>query len=92
VTQYRVPVSDDLLEQTPWRQVVGFRLIAVNGPWHGHKGISIVTFEDDNAPAELEGALVEPVLRHMPDGTVTVQSRTQLNEAGIPFTQTEGGD
>ena len=87
--RYRVPVSDELLEG-PLRPVEGFRLVAVNGPWPGHPGVSICTFEDDGAPAELEGQLIEPVLRHEGDGRVRVLSRTRLTEAGLPFTQ--GGE
>ena len=64
VTRYRVPVADQLLaEKDSWQQVEGFRLISVDGPWSGHPGVIICTFEDDHAPAEFEGQLVEPVFR-----------------------------
>jgi hypothetical protein len=79
VTTYRVPVSDSLLTQREyWQDVPGFRLISVDGPWLAHPDISICTFEDDDAPPELEGKLVEPTLRgsYPPDpAKVTVINR-----------------
>jgi hypothetical protein len=60
--RYRVPVADPLLEQArSWLPVEGFRLVSVDGPWLEHPDVTICTFEDDGAPAELEGQLVEPV-------------------------------
>ena len=81
MTTYRVPVADPLLlERDYWLPVDGFRLVSVDGPWLAHPDVTICTFEDDNAPAELEGKLVEPVLQsHYEDGKVakvTVMSRT----------------
>jgi hypothetical protein len=75
VTRYRVPVADPLLaEREVWRRAEGFRLVSVDGPWLAHPDVTICTFEDDNAPPELEGQLVEPTLRR--DGeTVTVIDR-----------------
>lgn len=76
MTRYRVPVADPLLmARDCWAPVAGFRLISVDGPWPGHPGVTICTFEDDGAPAELEGAFVEPVFRQAGDGTVTVTGR-----------------
>ena len=37
--------------------------------------MTICTFEDDNAPAEFEGKLVEPVFMRYADGHVTVLDR-----------------
>lgn len=73
MTTYRVPVADPLLaNRDSWLPVEGFRLVSVDGPWLAHPGVTICTFEDDNAPADLEGKLVEPVLQRAsepgPDG------------------------
>lgn len=69
-TRYRVPVSDQFLEQAGyWNPVDGFRLISVDGPWLGHPAVTICTFEDDHAPAEFEGKLVEPVFQRTSSGT-----------------------
>lgn len=75
MTRYRVPVADPLLAgRDYWQPAEGFRLVSVDGPWLAQPGVMICTFEDDNAPPELEGQLVEPVLRR--DGeTVTVIDR-----------------
>lgn len=84
MTRYRVPVEDKLLlELDSWLPVEGFRLISVDGPWLAHPNITICTFEDDDAPPELEGKLVEPTLQsHYQDGeqvAVTVLSRTVVS-------------
>jgi len=77
VTTYRVPVADDLLlERDAWNSVKGFRLVSVDGPWPSHRGVTICTFEDDGAPAELEGKLVEPVIKREEDGTVRIIERS----------------
>ena len=81
MTRYRVPVSDALLlERDAWLPVEGFRLVSVDGPWLAHPDITICTFEDDNAPAELEGKLVEPVLQesYLHRGAVTIMSRAVI--------------
>lgn len=73
MTTYRVPVADPLLaDRDYWEPVEGLRLISVDGPWLAHPDVTICTFEDDDAPGELEGKLVEPVLHseYNPDGTV----------------------
>lgn len=76
MTRYRVPVADPLLlDKDFWAPVEGFRLVSADGPWPGHPEVTICTFEDDGAPAELEGAFVEPTLQRHEDGTVTVMSR-----------------
>ena len=60
MTQYRIPVSDQLLEQREsWPPIDGFRLLSVDGPWLAHPQITICTVEDDNADPSLEGKLVE---------------------------------
>ena len=77
MTRYRVPVADALLlEREAWSDVEGFRLVSVDGPWLAHPDVTICTFEDDNAPADLEGKLIEPVLQRHEDGPVTVMDRT----------------
>lgn len=77
MTRYRVPVTDPLLaEKDFWRPVEGFRLVSVDGPWLAHPGVTICTFEDDNAPAVLEGLLIEPVFRtYTETGAVAVIDR-----------------
>jgi hypothetical protein len=61
--RYRVPVADPLLaEKDFWLEAEGFRLVSVDGPWLAHPNVTICTFEDDDAPPELEGKLVEPTL------------------------------
>jgi hypothetical protein len=82
MTRYRVPVADPLLEQADtWAPVEGFRLISVDGPWLNHPHVTICTFDDDDAPAVLEGKLVEPVLRRDADGIVTIIERPVVPEA-----------
>jgi len=78
MTRYRVPVADPLLAKLDgWLPVAGFRLISVDGPWLAHPDVTICTFEDDDAPAELEGRLVEPVFTR--DGeTVSITGRNPI--------------
>jgi hypothetical protein len=80
VTRYRVPVSSQLLaERDWWQHVAGFRLVSVDGPWPGHPDVTICTFEDDTAPAGLEGRLVEPVFtRDRAAGTITITERREV--------------
>jgi hypothetical protein len=74
-TRYRVPVADALLlRQDTWGHVEGLRLLSQDGPWLGHPDVTICTFEDDGAPASLEGLLVEPVLTTA-DGVTRVTGR-----------------
>lgn len=81
MTRYRVPVSDQILaERDFWRQVQGFRLVSADGPWPGHPGVTICTFDDDGAPAELEGELVEPVIR-MRGGTISITGRNPIGSS-----------
>lgn len=76
MTRYRVPVTGQLLaERDTWQPVIRFRLVSADGPWLSHPDITICTFEDDDAPPELEGKLVEPVLRRHDDGRIIVLSR-----------------
>ena len=61
--RYQVPVADALLAtRAYWEPVDGFRLISVDGIWPDHPHVTLCTFEDDNAPEELAGRLVEPVI------------------------------
>ena len=76
MTTYRVPVADTLLElHEVWDQVEGLRLVTVDGPWLAHPNVTICTFEDDYAPADLEGQLVEPWFQRGNDGVYRVVSR-----------------
>jgi len=61
--RYTVPVADSILATREyWEPVEGFRLISVDGPWLAHPYVTLCTFEDDNAPEDMAGKLVEPVL------------------------------
>lgn len=76
MTRYRVPVADPLLEQRDsWLPAEGFRLVSVDGPWLAHPDVTICTFDDDYAPPEFEGKLVEPVFRRHDDGRTLVIDR-----------------
>jgi hypothetical protein len=80
VTRYRVPVSDALLAQKDfWDPVEGFRLVSVDGPWLSHPHVTICTFEDDAAPARLEGLLVEPVFSKDKYGSVKITARSVVH-------------
>lgn len=80
MTRYRVPVADPMLEQADyWAPVEGFRLVSADGPWLAHPDVTICTFDDDNAPAELEGKLVEPAFTRHDDGRVTITDRQVLH-------------
>ena len=77
MTTYRVPVTDILLaDKDFWPPVEGFRLVSVDGPWLAHPDVTICTFEDDGAPAELEGCLVELTFQRAGDGTVSIIGRS----------------
>ena len=81
MTRYRVPVADPLLEQAEaWRLVAGFRLISVDGPWLAHPHVTICTFEDDSAPPEFEGRLIEPVFHQDERGSVSIIGRQMVTE------------
>lgn len=58
--------------------VEGFRLVSADGPWLAHPGVTICTFEDDGAPAELEGKLVELTFTRGEDGAVTITGRHEI--------------
>ena len=76
MTRYRAPVADPMLAQKDfWEPVEGFRLVSVDGPWLAHPYVTICTFEDDGAPAELEGLLVEPTFRRRDGETISVIDR-----------------
>jgi hypothetical protein len=76
MTTYRVAVSDQLLaEREHWVPIQNFRFISADGPQAGHPGVTICTFEDDNAPPELEGKLVEPIFTRAEGGIVTIDGR-----------------
>ena len=76
MVSYRVPVADELLKTADfWRQVDGLRLVEVSGPWLLHPGVSICTFEDDYAPPELAGLLVEPILQRNGEVVTVIDRR-----------------
>ncbi len=81
MTRYRVPVADTLLaEKDGWDRVGGFRLISVDGPWLGHPQVTVCTFEDDHAPAGLEGLLVEPTFQKDRHGAIKIIDRRVVSE------------
>lgn len=64
MTTYRVPVSDPLLARRKlWRLPEGLRFVSADEPGPEGMYYTVCTFEDDSAPAELEGKLVELELR-----------------------------
>ena len=77
MTTYRVPVADPLLATVEgWRDAPGgFRFVSADGPWLAHPNITICTFEDDGAPPELEGQLIEPVIMNQLDGPPVIVER-----------------
>jgi hypothetical protein len=81
VTTYRVPVADPLLAQKDfWDPVEDFRLLSADGPWLNHPQVTICTVEDDFAPPDLEGKLVEPVFQKNRYGRITITSRSVIGE------------
>jgi hypothetical protein len=83
VTRYRTLVSTELLHEMPtsgkWAE--GLRLVEISSPNIADGDLQrTVVFEDENAPAEMEGRLVEPVLQRRGDGRVVVLSRTVVSE------------
>jgi hypothetical protein len=80
LTRYRVPVTGSLLRQDSVLSAEGFRLISVDEPWLGHPDVMICTFEDDGAPADLAGKLVEVALTRR-DGLVIVTARDVITDA-----------
>ena len=77
MTRYRVRVARELLKDRPWNPVKGFRLISEYQS--ASPDVSICVFEDDTAPAELEGLLIDPILQKDDAGNVTVISRTVIH-------------
>ena len=76
MTTYCVRVSAPMLEMRPWLPVKSWRITEYGSP--DRHGYAYCTAEDDDAPPELEGALVVPPFRHHADGSVTVISREVL--------------
>jgi hypothetical protein len=89
--RYQVPVSDPLLEDLAvWEQVEGLRLISVDGEWRPPgtgpseviAPVKLCTVEDDGAPPELAGKIVDVTLARDISGAVPrvlVDSRTVIN-------------
>lgn len=76
MTRYQVPVARPLLQNSDLTGVDGFRLISADGPYNGDPDVTLCTFEDDNAPPELEGKIVEPVFQR--SGGRFSESRTVI--------------
>lgn len=73
---YRVPVADPVLaRREEWDAVDGLDLVTVDGPWLAHPDVTICTFYDRDAPAELEGQFVEPWFRTDESGVTRVVKR-----------------
>jgi hypothetical protein len=69
VTRYRVPVAGELLSVLALPR--GMRLVAIGEP-DRHK-MHLVEFEDDNAPADLEGKTISPTFtKNYVTGEVTI--------------------
>lgn len=79
MTRYYVSVANAILNEPGFADSLPACLHLVDigpgewAPWGG--GSHRCTFDDDDAPAELEGALVEPILQRHDDGTITVAER-----------------
>jgi hypothetical protein len=81
MTRIRVPVSGQLLEaRDGWVMASGLRIVSVDGPWDGHPGVSLCTFDDDDAPEDLAGKIVELTLTRF-GVTTEITGRTVIEEA-----------
>lgn len=86
--RYQVIIADPILEDPEiWAKAEGLALVSVDGPWapadgspsHGAK---LCTIEDDGAPPELDGKLVDLTLTRDisgPDPRVLVDTRVVIN-------------
>jgi hypothetical protein len=63
MTRYQVPIARALLQRSDLTGVEGFRLVSADGPYNGDPDVMLCTFDDDNAPADLEGCIVEPTFQ-----------------------------
>ena len=73
--RYQARMSDDLLEV--WDQTrlpEGMRVVEI-GPFDCVTGSHLVTFDDDEAPEELSGQMVYPLLRVQPNQSVIIVGR-----------------
>lgn len=78
MTIYQVPVSQELLDVAgDWQPVSGLRLVSQDGPWAGNPGMVLCMFEDDDAPPELAGKIVDLTLKKF-GTTVEVTGRTVI--------------
>jgi hypothetical protein len=62
--QYQVIINDPVLEDEEiWARVEGLRLVRVIGPWippgEIDRGMKLCLLEDDGAPPEMDGKLVD---------------------------------
>jgi len=78
-TRYFVHISRELWERREgWVDVTGWRVVADTAtPLEDGRTVEAMV-EDDNAPPELEGHLVDVVLQQTPDGVV-VMSRELID-------------
>jgi hypothetical protein len=82
--QYQVIISDPVLEDPQiWGRVEGLRLVSVTGPWippgEPDRGMKLCVLEDDGAPPELAGKLVDITIGRDISGAeprIYVDSRT----------------
>jgi hypothetical protein len=73
--RYTTKVSSELIKA--WDTSLlpeGLRIVAI-GPPDPAVPWQIVTFDDDDAPGELNGQMVTPLFRREADGTVTITGR-----------------
>lgn len=76
MTRYQVLVSARVLAfRDEWRPVEGFRLVSVGREYDPFAQMRVCVFEDDGAPPELEGQMVEIGLERA-GGVTRVASRT----------------
>lgn len=91
MTRYRIRISDAALAALHLDPLPGFRLVDAGFPDRLHaepagwQPSRIATVEDDDAPPDLEGCLVEvTVSRDAPSGTVWISHRRAVEETGTP--------
>jgi hypothetical protein len=82
--RYQVPVSAEALAgflPPPLHTVRGLRFVSSDGLWGADPRVVLCTFEDDEAPPELDGQLVDLTLSRTetPDGPlIEVLSRSPI--------------
>lgn len=93
MTRYLTVVDDGLLPQLRSGEGLpsGFRLVAEVGKLAPpHHGATLAEFEDDGAPAELEGRVVTPTFQaHYGNGVTSVPTRTTITAREVDHTRYE---